>query len=183
MDKLPKNFDWKTYLELNTDVKQDTETKVGAINHYLKYGVKEKRIYSKEKLPSDFDWKEYLKLNSDVKKNVFTKNESICHYLKYGIVEKRKYKMSKEPNVEVAVENTVDEPEHVDANFDDNEEENQDDYDNQDENDDNDDWDSGYDDEEMVEILANRELDTDVITNVIEHRLVGIVSEQLNKSV
>ena len=64
MDKLPKNFDWKTYLELNTDVKQDTETKVGAINHYLKYGVKEKRIYSKEKLPSDFDWKEYLKLNS-----------------------------------------------------------------------------------------------------------------------
>jgi hypothetical protein len=140
MSKLPEDFDWKIYLELNSDVRQDTETKSGAIQHYLTYGIKENRVYSKKTLPNDFDWKEYLKLNPDVKKDHFTKHEAINHYIRYGIKENRKYK-----NVQYDVEddnNLIEEmvEEDFEANIDDDE------------------WNSG-EDEDLMEIYAIRSLD------------------------
>ena len=46
MDKLtkqlPYDFNWKMYVKLNKDVKNNKEH---AIKHYLKYGIKENRIY------------------------------------------------------------------------------------------------------------------------------------------
>jgi len=96
-NKLPADFNWKTYLELNTDLTANNIHNVsGAIKHYLQYGIKENRIYHKNDLPDDFDWNTYLKLNVDVEKNVKTKNDAINHYLKYGIKENRIYNITHE---------------------------------------------------------------------------------------
>jgi len=85
---LPKDFKWKIYLELNSDVK--ISYKDDAINHYINYGIKENRPYKYE-LPDDFNWKSYLFLNTDLSKNI-NENEAISHYMKFGIKENRKYK-------------------------------------------------------------------------------------------
>jgi hypothetical protein len=99
-DKIPNDFDWKTYLDLNIDL-NNLKTKEQAINHYLNYGFNEKRRYSRNNLPSvvlpnDFDWKTYLDLNHDLNK-LTTKEEALNHYLNYGFDENRIYSRAKLP--------------------------------------------------------------------------------------
>jgi hypothetical protein len=86
---LPLDFDWKEYVYLNEDVKNNEEY---AIRHYKKYGIKEKRIYKIDKtiIPNDFDWTCYIELNKDLK--IKDEKNAIIHYIRYGINEKRKYK-------------------------------------------------------------------------------------------
>jgi hypothetical protein len=181
MNNLPADFDWKLYLELNSDVKQHTESKTGAIQHYLTHGFKEKRIYNKTNLPDNFDWKEYLKLNPDVKKNAFTKNEAINHYLKHGIKENRKYTNSKETkthaiktNVEIK---SVEENNKVLKKQNEELEIFEQEIDFEDNNDD-DDWNSDFN--ELIEILEENNVDKELINNVIEQKLVGVLSEALS---
>ncbi len=87
---LPKDFNWKVYIELHKDLKNKNEEQ--AIFHYLNHGIKEKRSYKIEKntLPFDFDWKTYLHLNKDLgEKN---EAEAVSHFLKHGKIENRRYK-------------------------------------------------------------------------------------------
>ena len=184
MSKLPEDFDWKTYLELNSDVQQDTETKTGAIQHYLKYGIKENRVYNKKKLPNDFDWKEYLKLNPDVKKNIFTKNETINHYIKYGIKENRKYKISEKEIEKIEkiekIENIgkiekiekIEKNEHIEhiehiEYIESKIEENMDDE-----------WNSCDDDEELMEIYAIQSLEDQ--DSLEDNEIVGVTPEEID---
>jgi hypothetical protein len=85
--KLPDDFDPIIYKNLNSDLVHLNNEEL--INHYINYGINEKRIY-KSKLPKDFDAKKYKKLNPDLVH--LNKKELIEHYLNYGINEKRIYK-------------------------------------------------------------------------------------------
>ena len=44
-NKLPRDFNWVKYLELNEDVAKVYNTKEGAEAHYLRDGIKQKRRY------------------------------------------------------------------------------------------------------------------------------------------
>jgi hypothetical protein len=90
--ELPKDFNWKIYLDLNDDLEKKKLDREKSERHYLKYGIKENRKYKYE-LPKDFDWKRYVELNNDLKKKDFDEQKANNHYLKYGIFEKRKYKI------------------------------------------------------------------------------------------
>jgi hypothetical protein len=85
---LPRNFHWRQYIILNKDL-QYFKTKKEAINHYIKYGKKEKRQYLIKKsnyknfLPEDFNWQHYLLLNKDLTIEK-TKKNAILHYIIYG---------------------------------------------------------------------------------------------------
>ena len=87
--KLPKDFDYKTYLLLNPDLDSyldEVETK----KHYLMYGINENRKY-KVTIPEDFNYKDYIELNKDLDQHTdeeYAKN----HYILYGFYEKREYK-------------------------------------------------------------------------------------------
>jgi hypothetical protein len=102
----PNDFNWESYLQLNTDLDQSID-ETACIIHYIKYGMNENRIY---KNPDDFDWKLYLKLNQDLDQ---TTNEITCikHFIKYGINEKRQYKL--EPIIEPIIEPIEHIPEHI----------------------------------------------------------------------
>ena len=91
-DKLPSDFHWEKYLEINDDVKICYPTKEGAISHYLRDGIKQKRIYKTLHLPNDFDWEIYLALNKDVYTICKSKTAAIMHYENHGFHEKRFYK-------------------------------------------------------------------------------------------
>ena len=45
LSKLPNDFDWKIYVQLNSNLSNLTE--IEAKNHYLQFGLKEKRNYKK----------------------------------------------------------------------------------------------------------------------------------------
>jgi hypothetical protein len=85
---IPKNFNWKTYLKLNPDLK--FSKKAEALKHYIKFGKLENRIYEIN-LPDDFNWETYLFLNPDVLKTCKDKYSAINHYIKFGLNEKREY--------------------------------------------------------------------------------------------
>ncbi len=87
--KVPLNFNWKTYINMNKDLNHITNRE-DAINHYCSYGVNENRSY-KYKIPDDFNWKAYIKLNQDIK-HVINQQDAINHYCNYGINESRTYK-------------------------------------------------------------------------------------------
>jgi hypothetical protein len=91
-DKLPNDFHWEKYLEINDDVKQCYPTKEGAIEHYLRDGLKQKRIYKTIHLPKDFEWEIYLALNKDVYTICKSKTSAVMHYENHGFHENRKYK-------------------------------------------------------------------------------------------
>ena len=105
-DILPDDFDPEIYKNLHKDLK--SMGNIDAINHYINFGKREKRIYKKNeekeskesKKPKnnlkyynepdeDFDVKIYKELNKDLQ--YLTDGEAIYHYLTYGINEKRKY--------------------------------------------------------------------------------------------
>jgi hypothetical protein len=87
---LPKDFNWKKYLEFNKDLPRNFGH-LDAINHYLNFGLQENRIY-KFNIPRDFDWITYLKLNPDLP-GIFGEFECKEHFTKFGLKEKRKYKL------------------------------------------------------------------------------------------
>lgn len=62
--KLPKNFNWKTYLDLNPDIKQNgINSKIMAIIHWKAFGIQEGRMWHQESLDDRYnkchwDWPE-----------------------------------------------------------------------------------------------------------------------------
>lgn len=91
-----KDFDWKKYLEINTDLPRNF-SEIDCKSHFLNNGIYEKRIYKLDNIPSDFNWMQYLSINSDLPRN-FTENECKIHFLRFGIYEKRFYKIEKIEN-------------------------------------------------------------------------------------
>jgi hypothetical protein len=89
--KLPNDFDWKTYLEINDDVKKVHNNEESAKQHYLQDGIHQRRLYKTLHLPKDFDWEIYLGLNPDVYTVCKTKPAAIMHFEKHGHSENRKY--------------------------------------------------------------------------------------------
>ena len=83
--ELPEDFDAKTYLRLNPDLK---ETENEASLHYIRHGLNEKRLYKLD-LPDGFDPDVYLKLNVDLDQH---KTDPEIHYLLHGKNEGRNFK-------------------------------------------------------------------------------------------
>ena len=105
--KLPNDFNATLYKKLNKDLQHFNDEE--AIEHYLIYGINEKRDYKKKKekkniiildngLPSDFDTTLYKKINKDLQH--LSNEEAINHYLIYGINEKRKYLVNNDSDSE-----------------------------------------------------------------------------------
>lgn len=81
-NQLPKDFNVKEYLQLNSDIKKAPK------KHYLRLGRHQHREY---KLPEDFNWRRYISINQDLKK-IKNENQSKLHYLKFGHYEFRNYR-------------------------------------------------------------------------------------------
>jgi len=86
---LPLDFNWKTYVELNEDVKEIYNTKEAATQHYMYEGHAQNRRYVLKNLPSEFQWEEYLGLNVDVYAACKTRISAIMHYEFHGFKENR----------------------------------------------------------------------------------------------
>ena len=91
--KLPIDFNWKTYLELNEDVAKAYNSKEGAEQHYLRDGIQQKRRYFVINVPTDFEWKTYLGLNPDVYAVCKNKTTALMHYENHGHSESRKCRL------------------------------------------------------------------------------------------
>jgi hypothetical protein len=91
LKKLPDDFDWKLYVDLNDDVRQVYNSEEAATQHYLYEGHAQNRRYSVKHLPVDFDWKVYLALNRDVYNVCKTRGAAIMHYELHGHLESRNY--------------------------------------------------------------------------------------------
>ena len=89
MEKIPSDFNWNKYVELNKDLSHISNYK-DAYNHYINHGRHEKRAY-KYKIPKDFNWKTYIFLNEDLL-NITDEYTCIRHYCIYGKYESRDYK-------------------------------------------------------------------------------------------
>lgn len=87
--KIPSDFNWKTYVKLNKDLR-NLKNKKEATKHYIDFGINEKRKY-KINLPIDFNWKHYIKVNDDLKE-ITNKQDAINHYTNFGFYENRDYK-------------------------------------------------------------------------------------------
>jgi hypothetical protein len=95
--KLPSDFNATLYKKLNKDLQHFNDEE--ALDHYLIYGINEKRDYKKKEkkniiildngLPSDFNTTLYKKINKDLQH--LSNEEAINHYLIHGVNEKRKY--------------------------------------------------------------------------------------------
>ena len=92
-NKLPSDFNWQRYLEINDDVAKVFNTREGAEQHYLRDGIQQKRRYFVVNVPDDFEWKTYLGLNPDVYAVCKNKTSSLMHYENHGHKEGRKYKL------------------------------------------------------------------------------------------
>ncbi len=113
---LPRGFNPVTYLMMNPDLerplsKEGVSLEVvlsNAAHHYLKYGVTERRLFSKELpvrrghalmafAPDDFDALTYLALNHDLTKAYGQKSWDMCrklatrHFMDFGKQEGRRY--------------------------------------------------------------------------------------------
>lgn len=88
---LPKNFDWKVYLEIYSDLKKhNITTKDQAEEHYITHGIKENRVYEiLPELPNNFDWRVYNLLNPDIAKHYKNQKDSEWHYRLFGHKENR----------------------------------------------------------------------------------------------
>lgn len=112
-DKLPTDFDWNAYLELNPDLQGHLQSKWSAIQHFLVHGATEGRLYSFNQLyyqpksesekqrdenlddastekESDgkFDWRFYLDYNEDLR-TISSYEEAYYHWLNHGKSEGR----------------------------------------------------------------------------------------------
>jgi len=86
--KLPDDFDINMYKMLNVDLNHLNDEEL--IEHYLKHGVNEQRIYKTIKLPDDFDANNYKMLHPDI--SHFNEKEALHHFIRHGVYEGRKYK-------------------------------------------------------------------------------------------
>jgi GR25 family glycosyltransferase involved in LPS biosynthesis len=88
------SFNWLVYRYLNPDLfKAGLRTPAQYIQHYLKYGMNERRIFSIYQITPDFNHQEYLINNEDLRG--FDDIQLELHWLEYGIKENRKYINSK----------------------------------------------------------------------------------------
>lgn len=101
---LPKDFDYKVYLELNPDlIKENVKTEELALQHYLSFGMNEKRRYKKIiEIDEDFDENFYLDEYPDVENyhshiHIPLKERLFHHYHNFGREEGRS-KNKKEKN-------------------------------------------------------------------------------------
>ena len=69
---LPLDFNWRTYLKLNNDLKDFDKRK--AIEHYLRHGVHEKRKYKYENFVTNNNLNIYPAYTSSYYKNIFYEN-------------------------------------------------------------------------------------------------------------
>ena len=67
-NKLPNDFNWKTYINLNNDL-SIFNTEKEAIEHYINYGLNENRKYKKENIIILYDLMKIKKINE--KDNIF----------------------------------------------------------------------------------------------------------------
>jgi hypothetical protein len=95
-NKLPEDFNPGVYKSIYNDLAKLNNEEL--IDHYLKFGIKEKRIYKKlnSKLPEDFNPNLYKQIYKDLEK--LTKKQLIEHYLNNGINEGRIYKLPEDFN-------------------------------------------------------------------------------------
>lgn len=91
LPKLPPDFNWKTYIELNDDVRSIYPSEEAATQHYLYEGHKQQRRYALQHIPTDFNWMIYLALNQDVYRVCKTKTAALLHYEFHGHSEGRLY--------------------------------------------------------------------------------------------
>ncbi len=97
--RLPKNFNWKYYIENYKDLAvHGIDTEYKAVIHYLRFGINEQRVCdtilntSPETLPTNFNWKYYVENNPDLPDHgIDTKEKSIEHFLQFGQYEHRIY--------------------------------------------------------------------------------------------
>lgn len=91
---IPDNFDWKTYINNYTDLRDihGFSTEIEAKLHYILFGKKEQRNYQIAKVSKypNIDPKIYKILNLDL--SILTDEEAILHFIEHGKKEKRKYK-------------------------------------------------------------------------------------------
>ena len=81
-------FDWEFYINKYKDLKKagiDTEEK--ALEHWIKYGLKEERIFTD--IPIFFDWIKYLNKNKDLKLIIDNEENAWKHYIYHGQYEGR----------------------------------------------------------------------------------------------
>jgi hypothetical protein len=79
-------FNWEFYLNKYDDLKlSGLINEEDAINHWLKHGKNEKRIYND--IPLIFDWLNYLENNTDL--DFKEEEEAWRHYLYFGLAENR----------------------------------------------------------------------------------------------
>jgi len=91
---LPKDFDWKIYLDLNPDLSPNRfYNERSAVRHYLEFGQFELHLRAyKITTPDGFNWRNYVSLHPDlVRAGIDTKEEALKHYLRYGLREKRAF--------------------------------------------------------------------------------------------
>ena len=114
------NFiNWKVYNELNPDLKlAGLNTKSQIIQHWIKYGSKEKRKSLVTDLTSDFSWYEYRKLNPQLVQ-CKTQTDYEVHWIRYGRKEKLKYKKTSiNSQMNSPVNSSIDIPKHPSEYFD-----------------------------------------------------------------
>jgi len=78
-NKLPNDFNWKTYIEVNNDLSIFNNERQ-AIEHYINHGIHENRKYKKENIIILYDLMKKKKINE--KDNIF--------YIKKKIIKKNK---------------------------------------------------------------------------------------------
>jgi hypothetical protein len=89
---LKKNFDWKSYIEINNDLSH-IKTEREAWEHWINFGKNEGRntIDTDFIKFSNFDWKYYIENNSDLN-HIKTKEDAWEHWFNYGKNENRLFK-------------------------------------------------------------------------------------------
>ncbi len=86
---LPAGFNWKEYLFLNRDLpRHGIDNQIGAVQHYLKYGQKEKRLYSYD-VPHGFNYGDYIHKNPHLRRLGLNGIDSAKAYItKQALIEK-----------------------------------------------------------------------------------------------
>jgi hypothetical protein len=80
-------FNWEYYVCKYPDL-ININNKEKALNHWVKYGKNEERIYTD--IPIYFNWKEYLFENSDlIESGINTEETAWRHFIYHGFMEKR----------------------------------------------------------------------------------------------
>ena len=90
-----QNFDWEQYVNNYIDLRDsDINTMEKAWNHWITFGVDEKRTYKKihNEDYDSFDWIQYLKNYPELFENgIKTKDDAWFHWFHNGLYEGRTY--------------------------------------------------------------------------------------------